>query len=197
MRGETNRGAICGVIGILGVIAGAVLAFIGNYMANGYSSFYINLEYYYRTGGFDSTGKNLVTVGIVMIVLGVVLLLISLYFAIVSRRQFSKIMNNQEQEELDDMITQMAGNRSIFDVFHSEDHNRMFSFYRDKTCIFKRGDKVYHGKMEPIEWNGDRPTVWKITLDYHGQEAVCEIRKDEGDILVKNRLGEEKFYRGK
>ena len=98
MRGETNRGAICGIVGILGVIAGAVLAYIGNYMANGYSSFYINLEYYYRTGGFDNTGKNLIIVGIVLIVLGVVLLLISLYFAIVSRRQFSKIMNNQEQE---------------------------------------------------------------------------------------------------
>ena len=112
-------------------------------------------------------------------------------------KQFSEKIHNQDYDEFDDMVAQLAGNRSIFDVFHSEDHNRIFSFYRNKTCIFKKGDEVYRGKMEAIEREGDRPTVWRITLDYHGKKAICEIRKDEGDILVKNRLGEEKFYRGK
>ena len=166
MRGETNRGAICGIIGIVAAITGVVLIFFGNYMANGYSSFYINLDYYYQTG-------------------------------IKERKQFSEKIHNQDYDEFDDMVAQLAGNRSIFDVFHSEDHNRIFSFYRNKTCIFKKGDEVYRGKMEAIEREGDRPTVWRITLDYHGKKAICEIRKDEGDILVKNRLGEEKFYRGK
>ena len=197
MRGETNRGAICGIIGIVAAITGAVLIFFGNYMANGYSSFYINLDYYYQTGTFDTTGKNLVTAGIVLIVIGAVLLFLSLYFAIKERKQFSEKIHNQDYDEFDDMVAQLAGNRSIFDVFHSEDHNRIFSFYRNKTCIFKKGDEVYRGKMEAIEREGDRPTVWRITLDYHGKKAICEIRKDEGDILVKNRLGEEKFYRGK
>lgn len=197
MRGETNRGAICGIIGIVAAITGVVLIFFGNYMANGYSSFYINLDYYYQTGTFDTTGKNLVTAGIVLIVIGAVLLFLSLYFAIKERKQFSEKIHNQDYDEFDDMVAQLAGNRSIFDVFHSEDHNRIFSFYRNKTCIFKKGDEVYRGKMEAIEREGDRPTVWRITLDYHGKKAICEIRKDEGDIIVKNRLGEEKFYRGK
>ena len=39
--------------------------------------------------------------------------------------------------------------------------------------------------------------IQALIMDYHGKKAICEIRKDEGDILVKNRLGEEKFYRGK
>ena len=102
MRGETNRGAICGIIGIVAAITGVVLIFFGNYMANGYSSFYINLDYYYQTGTFDTTGKNLVTAGIVLIVIGAVLLFLSLYFAIKERKQFSEKIHNQDYDEFDD-----------------------------------------------------------------------------------------------
>lgn len=193
MRRDSNKGAICGFFGILSVVAGVILIIIGNSMAN---NFYAQVEYYYQFGTSDSAGNTVMIGGIVLAVIGVILLFISLYFAIAARRQFAGVMHNQEFDEVDDVIEQMAGTKTIFDVFHSKENNRAFSFYRNKTCIFKEGDEVYHGKMEPLEWENGHPTLWRITLDYKGHKEVCEISKVEGNILVKNGTGEAIFYRG-
>ncbi|MBQ3331264.1 MAG: hypothetical protein IJG87_08830 [Ruminococcus sp.] len=193
MRRDGNKGVISGVFGILFVIAGVITIIFGN---NIYNNFYEQVQYYYQYGGMDNTGKKIVTVGIALIVIGAILLFISLYFAVAARRQFAGVMHNQEFDEVDDVIEQMAGTKTIFDVFHNEDRTKVFSFYRNKTCIFKEGDKVYHGKMEPLEWENDRPTLWRITLDYKGHEEILEISKVEGNIKVKNDTGEAIFYRG-
>ena len=193
MRRDRNKGAICGIFGILAVVAGVILIIIGNLMFN---NFYAQVEYYYQYGGMDDTGNTVVTIGVILIVIGVVLLIVSLYFALAERRQFAGVMHNQEFDEVDDVIEQMAGTRTIFDVFHSEDNSKIFSFSRDKTCKLKENGEIYHGKMEPLEWAAGHPTLWRITLDYKGHEEVCEVSKVEGNILVKNDSGQAIFYRG-
>ena len=193
MRRDSNKGPICGIFGILFVIAGVITIIFGN---NIYDNFYEQVQYYYQHGGLDDTGKNIVTVGIVLIVIGGILLFLSLYFALAARRQFAGVMHNQEFDEVDDVIEQMAGTHSIFDVFHSEDNTKIFSFSRDKTCKLKENGEIYHGKMEPLEWANGKPTLWRITLDYKGHKEVCEISKVEVNIKVKNDSGELIFYRG-
>ena len=94
------------------------------------------------------------------------------------------------------MVAQLAGNRSIFDVFHSEDRSRIFSFYRNKTFILKEGDQVHRGTMEPLEWANERPILWRITMDRDGKQESYEVSKVEGNILVKSDDGEQIFYRG-
>ena len=193
MRRGNNAGPICGILGILSVIAGVIMIIVGNTM---YNNFYAQVEYYYQYGGMDESGKSVMIGGIVMVIIGVVLLFISLYFILAERRQFAGVMHNQEFDEVDDVIEQMAGTRTIFDVFHNADNSKIFSFSRDKTCKLKENDKIYHGKMEPLEWEAGHPTLWRITLDYKGHKEVCEVSKVEGDILVKNESGEAIFYRG-
>lgn len=193
MRRDSNKGAICGIFGILAVLAGVVLIIVGNSI---YNNFYEQVEYFYQYGDMDNSGKKIVYGGIAMIVVGVVLLIVSLYFIIAERRQFAGVMHNQEFDEVDDVIEQMAGTRTIFDVFHNEDKSKIFSFSRDKTCKLKENDAIYHGRMEPLEWAAGHPTLWRITLDYKGHKEVCEISKVEGNILVKNESGEAIFYRG-
>ena len=133
MRRDSNKGPIYGIFGILFVIAGVITIIFGN---NIYDNFYEQVQYYYQHGGMDDTGKKIVTVGIVLIVIGGILLFISLYFTLAARRQFAGVMHNQEFDEVDDVIEQMAGTKTIFDVFHTEDNSKIFSFSRDKTIVF-------------------------------------------------------------
>lgn len=193
MHRDSNAGPICGILGILFVIAGVAAIIFGN---NIYNNFYEQVEYFYQHGDMDSSGKSIVTVGIVLIVIGAVLLFLSLYFILAARRQFAGVLHNQEFDEVDDVIEQMAGTRTIFDVFHNEDHSKIFSFSRDKTCKLKENGAIFHGKMEPLEWEAGHPTLWRITLDYKGHKEVCEVSKVEGNILVTNESGKAMFYRG-
>ena len=194
MQREINKGFVCGILAAIAVVLGGVLVAIGYYM---YNDFYVQVEYFYQYGDMDNTGQKIMYGGFALIGVGVVLFLIGLYFMIKERRQFAGKVYDQDYDEFDDMVAQMAGNKTIFDVFHSENHTKIFSFYRNKTCIFKKGDDVYRGTMEPLEWKAGHPTLWRITLNIGDNEAVCQVSKVDGNILVKNSRGEEIFYRGR
>ena len=193
-RNDNSRGIVSGIFGIISVILGGILIAIGYFM---YNDFYVQVQYFYQHGDMDATGHKIMYAGFGLIGFGLILIFISLYFRISERRQFAGKVHDQDYDEFDDMVASMAGNKTIFDVFHSEDNTRIFSFYRNKTCIFKKGDEVYRGTMEPLTWEAGHPTLWRITLNINGQNAVCEISKVEGNILVKNSIGEEIFYRGR
>ena len=188
-----HAGPICGIFGILFVIAGVAAIIIGN---NIYNNFYEQVEYYYQHGEMDDTGKTVVTVRIALIVVGAIFLFVSLYFTLAARRQFAGVVHKQEFDKVDDVIEQMAGTRTIFDVFHNEDKSKIIIFSRDKTCKLKENGAIYHGKMEPLTWEAGHPTLWRITLDYKGHQEVCEVSKVESNILVTNDSGKAIFYRG-
>ena len=192
MRRSGNRSGIFVIIGVLLALFGAALIIIGIYMNN---NIYANLEYFYSTGKWDSTGGSLISFGIAAAALAVVMFFVAIYFSVKYGRGLSKKHHKDDYNEVDDVIAQMAGNRTIFDVFHSEDRTRTFSFYRNKTCILKVGDTVYRGKMEPLTWEAGHPTLWRITFDIEGSELSYEVSKVEGNILVKNDNGEKIFYR--
>ncbi|WP_405340334.1 hypothetical protein [Ruminococcus sp.] len=181
------------VLGMLLIVFGVVLIVIGYFM-NG--NFYAQIEYYYANGRLDHTGLNLIYIGFGITAAGVILLIISIILTVKINRQFKEKTAEQEYNEFDDMVAQLAGNRSIFDVFHSEDRSRIFSFYRNKTFILKEGDQVHRGTMEPLEWANERPILWRITMDRDGKQESYEVSKVEGNILVKNDDGEQIFYRG-
>ncbi len=195
MRETGNKGFIFGILGVLLIVIGIVLIVIGYNMAYGYSSFYINLEYRYQNHTKDTTGNHLIIGGVAAAILGVVFLAVCVYLYIKSRREMSKIVLDDAYNDVDDVMIQLAGTNTIFDIFHSEDRQKVFSFYRDKTCIFKEGDTVRRGKMEPLTWEAGRPTLWRITLDFDGRQESCEISKVDGNILVKSDVSEEVFYR--
>lgn len=192
MRDSGNKSVIFGAFGLLLIAAGVALIVIGK---NIYSQFYAQVEYFYQHNAIDPTGKHIMAGGIVAALLGGVLLAISLYYVILSRRDFSRTLHSGSYDEVDDVMEQLAGNKTIFDIFSSEDHHKTFSFYRNKTCILKEGEEVHRGKMEPLTWAAGHPTLWRITMDYGGREESCEISKVEGNILVKGAGGEEIFYR--
>lgn len=181
------------IIGVLLIIFGVVLVFIGR---NIYTDFYAQVEYFYKFGTYDSAGLNVFYSGIGISAVGVVLLIVSIIFSVKLRRQFSDTVHDQDYEEFDDMVEQLAGNKTIFDVFHTEDNTRIFSFYRDKTCILKAGEDIHRGTMEPLTWANGHPTLWRITMDFDGSDQSCEVSKVDGNILVKCDDGEQIFYRG-
>lgn len=181
------------IVGILSIVLGIVLIIIGNTMNN---DFYAQVEYFYSYGTMDSSGLSVMYFGIGIAAAGAIMLIISIIFSIRLRSQFNGTVHNQDYDEFDDMVAHLAGNRTIFDVFHSENEERVFSFYRNKTFIFKDGDEINRGKMEPLTWEAGHPTLWRITMDVHGAEKSYEVSKVEGDILVKGDEGEEIYYRG-
>lgn len=180
-------------VGILLIIFGIVLVIIGSSMN---SDFYVQVEYYYAHGMTDRSGYTILYYGIGLAAAGVLLNIISVVLSVKIRRQYAEKTNDQNYGEFDDMVAQLSGNRSIFDVFHSEDRSRIYSFYRNKTFILKEGDAVHRGNMEPLEWSNERPILWRITMDRDGNQESYEVSKVEGNILVKNDEGEEIFYRG-
>ena len=181
------------IIGIVLIIFGIVLIVIGYAMNN---DFYVQVEYYYANGSMDQTGLNVLYTGIGFSAVGVILLIFSLFLSARIRHQYKEKTNDQDYDEFDDMVAQLAGNRSIFDVFHSEDRSKAFSFYRNKTFILKEGDQIHRGTMEALEWANERPTLWRITMDRDGKQESYEVSKVKENILVKNDEGEQIFYRG-
>lgn len=181
------------ILGILLVAFGVVLVFIGKNMND---DFYVQVEYFYQYGTRDSSGKTVLYGGIGLVAVGIVMLIVSFILSYKLRQQFSGTVHDQDYDEFDDMVAQLAGNKTIFDVFHTEDNTRAFSFYRNKTCILKAGDEIHRGTMEPLEWDNGHPTLWRITLDFDGKKESCEVSKIEGNILVKCKGGEQIFYRG-
>ena len=182
------------VLGILLIAFGLVLILIGYLMDQ---NFYAQIEYYYQYGTMDVSGNNTIYYGVGLIVFGVLLTVISVILSIKLNRQFKSKTHNQDYDQFDDMVAQLSGNRSIFDVFHSEDRSKVFSFYRNKTFILKEGETVCRGKMEPLKWANERPILWRISMDRDGKQESYEVSKVEGDILVKNDEGEQIFYRGR
>ena len=182
------------VLGILLIAFGLVLILIGYLMDQ---NFYAQIEYYYQYGTMDVSGNNTIYYGVGLIVFGVLLTVISVILSIKLNRQFKSKTHNQDYDQFDDMVAQLSGNRSIFDVFHSEDRSKVFSFYRNKTFILKEGETVCRGKMEPLRWANERPILWRISMDRDGKQESYEVSKVEGDILVKNDEGEQIFYRGR
>ena len=157
-------------VGILLIIFGIVLVIIGSSMN---SDFYVQVEYYYAHGMTDRSGYTIMYYGIGLVAAGIITIIISLILSVKIRHQYAEKTNDQNYGEFDDMVAQLSGNRSIFDVFHSEDRSRIYSFYRNK-----------------------RPILWRITMDRDGKQESYEVSKVEGNILVKNDEGEEIFYRG-
>ena len=181
------------ILGIVLIAFGIVLIVIGHLMNN---QFYAQVEYYYTYGTMDVSSTNTMYYGIGLATVGLVLTIISSILTVKLNRQFKGKIHDQDYDQFDDMVAQLAGNRSIFDVFHNEDRSMIFSFYRNKTFILKEGDQIHRGKMEPLEWVNERPTLWRITMDRDGKQESYEVSKVEGDILVKNDEGEQIFYRG-
>ena len=181
------------ILGIVLIAFGIVLIVIGHLMNN---QFYAQVEYYYTYGTMDVSSTNTMYYGIGLATVGLVLTIISIILTVKLNRQFKGKVHDQDYDQFDDMVAQLAGNRSIFDVFHSEDRSKAFSFYRNKTFILKEGDQINRGKMEPLEWANERPTLWRITMLRDGKRENYEVSKVEGDILVKNDEGEQIFYRG-
>ena len=182
------------VLGILSMAFGAVLILIGYLMDK---NFYAQVEYYYEHGTVDGSGSNTIYYGIGLIVFGAMLTIISIILTVKLNHQFKEKIHDQDYDQFDDMVAQLSGNRSIFDVFHNEDKSRIFSFYRNKTFILKEGDQIRRGKMEPLEWANERPILWRITMNRDGKRESYEVSKVEGNILVKNDEGEQIFYRGR
>ena len=181
------------ILGIVLIAFGIVLIVIGHLMNN---QFYAQVEYYYTYGTMDVSSTNTMYYGIGLATVGLVLTIISIILTVKLNRQFKGKVHDQDYDQFDDMVAQLAGNRSIFDVFHSEDRSMIFSFYRNKTFILKEGDQINRGKMEPLEWANERPILWRITMLRDGKRENYEVSKVEGDILVKNDEGEQIFYRG-
>ena len=192
LQKNESRGIVLGIIGALCVVTGLVLTILGNKIFN---NFYEQVDYYYQHGTMDSFGRYVRYFGFGFIVLGGILIFLSIYFIMKAKKDFSEKLHKQDYKEVDSVITQLAGNKTIFDVFHSQDGTRTFSFYRNKTCILKAGDEVYHGKMEPLTWEAGHPTLWKIALDVNGNELDYEVSKVEGNILIKGDRTEKVFYR--
>lgn len=168
------------------------LIIIGYSMNN---NFYEQVEYYYAHGTMDNSGLNVMYFGIGTAAVGAVMVLISLILSFRLRGQFKGTVHDQDYDEFDDMVAQLAGNRTIFDVFHSEDRKKAFSFYRNKTFIFKEGEEIRRGNMEPLTWEAGHPTLWRITMDDDGAQKSFEVSKVEGNILVKGDGDEEIYYR--
>lgn len=181
------------ILGIVLIVFGIVLIVIGHLMNN---QFYAQVEYYYTYGTMDVSSTNTMYYGIGLATVGLVLTIISIILTVKLNRQFKGKVHDQDYDQFDDMVAQLAGNRSIFDVFHNEDRSMIFSFYRNKTFILKEGDQINRGKMEPLEWANERPILWRITMLRDGKRENYEVSKVEGDILVKNDEGEQIFYRG-
>ena len=181
------------ILGALLIAFGIVLIVIGHLMNN---QFYAQVKYYYTYGTMDVSSTNTMYYGIGLATVGLVLTIISIILTVKLNRQFKGKVHDQDYDQFDDMVAQLAGNRSIFDVFHNEDRSMIFSFYRNKTFILKEGDQINRGKMEPLEWANERPILWRITMLRDGKRENYEVSKVEGDILVKNDEGEQIFYRG-
>ena len=187
-----KRSMALSIIGFLILAAGVIMLFAGNNINNNFQE---QILYYYEKGTTDPTGLNIMYSGLAVIGVGVICLIASFVLVIRSHRQFSGKVHDEDYEEYDDMIAQLAGNRTIFDVFHSEDNKRVFSFYRNKSCIFKENDVSHRGNMEPVAWEEGHPTVWRVTINVDETEQVYEVSKAEGNIVVKSDGGEEVFYR--
>ena len=193
MRKSVNNSALFFAFGVILILVCIVLLIIGNGMSRD-NNFYVQQEYYYEHGVMDSTGSILAYIGFGLAVLGCVMIGIGLYVNHMFKRKF-KIDKGSDFDEVDDMIVQMAGTATIFDTFHSEDKEKTFCFYRNKTCILKEGDQISRGKMDPLEWAGGHPTLWEITFGEGEETTKYRITKTEGNILVKGEQSEEIFYR--
>lgn len=192
MRDSGRRGIVLGIFGFLFLVAGIIMIIAGNSINNNFQE---QILYFYEHGTTDDTGLTIMYVGVGLVVVSVICFIVSFILFFKSRRQLSGVVHDQDYDEFDDMVASLAGNRTIFDVFHSEDGKKVFSFYRNKTCILKAGEKVYRGIMEPLTWEAGHPTLWRISLNVDGKKKVCEISKVERDILVKCGEGEAIFYR--
>ena len=191
MRKSGNNSALFFILGIALIVVSVILIVISISMIPE-NNFYVQLEYYYQHGTEDATGSILAAIVIGLSVLGGILIICRLYINYTSKRKF-RIEKGSDFDDVDSMIEQMAGTTTIYDTFHTED--KTICFYRDKTCIMKSGEKVFRGKMEPIEWNDDHPTLWDIFLDCNGEQVNYKISKVEGNILVKGDQNEEVFIR--
>ena len=174
MRQFENKSFLFGASGVLSVALGITLMIVGK---NAFG------------------GAAMQNSGVVLSALGAVLLIFAMHgFRQISRRyQATQHGNHSEQE--DDMIAQIAGNRSIFDVFCSADNGRAFSFYCNNTCILKDGAGIRRGRIEPTSWEEGNPTQWRVTMDSESGEESCEISRIDSNILIRSEHGEEVFYR--
>lgn len=192
MRDSGRRGIVLGIFGFLFLVAGIIMIIAGNSINNNFQE---QILYFYEHGTTDDTGLKIMYYGFAVVGISVICFIVSFILFFKSRRQLSGVVHDQDYDEIDDMVASLAGNRTIFDVFYSEDRKKAFSFYRNKTCILKVGETVYRGIMEPLTWEAGHPTLWRITLNVDGKRKICEISKVERDILVKCDEGEAIFYR--
>lgn len=188
MRRLRNNGIVFIISGIVVIAVGVAMIISGINMEN---DFNVQVGYYLEHGTFDDSGIVIRNVGIAVAALGALLTVAGIYMILITRRKYIE-PKRDSYDEIDDVVEQMAGTRTIFDIFKSEDGTRLFSFYRDKTCYLKEDGVSHRGHMEPLEWAGKRPTVWQIMLD-DGRSYV--VSKVEMNILAENSDGEEIFYR--
>ena len=175
----------CGIIGIITLVLGGTLLFFGSRSA------YTLGGFDYRYGGLNGTGRAASIGGIVLVTVGIALVIICLYTRSVGGRRFSGTMHNHEYDGVDDVMLQLAGSRTIFGVFYSEDNSRALSVYRDNTCILKEGDSIRRGRIEPVT----QPDHWRATVDAGDGEQRYEISRADANLLIKSDRGEEIFYR--
>lgn len=191
VRKALQNSIICAIFGTIITVLGAVTVISGYNMHNNFAA---RTKFYLTYGREDKSGAVIMAVGAIVVILGVILLGLSLYFRRMSRRKFDDVVRRRDYEGTDAVIEQMAGTKTIFDIFHSEDRSRTFSFYRNKTCILKDGDTVWRGRMKALEWAAGHPTLWRITMDIEGEEQILEIAKTEGNIVVKKEDGTQEIY---
>ena len=179
MRQSSFSGTMCGVCGVLALLSGGWLLF-------------------FRSKSLPAFGGKATPAsfgGIALVVVGIVLMIFFLYGVYMRERRYQGTRHDKDREKVDDIIEQLSGHQSIYGVFHSEDNSRALSFYRDNTCILKEGTQICRGTMEPMEWASGKPVLWRVTVDIDGCQKICEISKEETNILIRSDKGEEIFYR--
>ena len=187
MRGYYYRGRTFRIFGAILLVAGIVMVFSGrgiNAANDSDGVFAMSM----------STGEKLMLGGYFVAGLGALLLLIGIILFVKSYRN-RKTNGAGDDNKAEDVVSQLVGIQTIYDIFHSEDRSSVFCFYRNNTCVLKEGDIVHRGKMDPVTWENDRPTLWRITLDVDGVDKVYEISKVDDDIRVKSDEGTAIFYR--
>lgn len=189
MRRSNGIGIICGVFGVIVLILGGFLLFIGTNAA--YSLGVFKFQYSSMYG----PGKTMSIAGVALMATGIIILIVTLYNGVWSGRRFFGAANDRHFEGVEDVIEQLSGNRTIFGVFHSKDNNKALSIYQNNICILKEGEQIHRGTMEPSAWVSGKPTVWRMTFNVDGSEKSCEISRVENNILLKNNSGEEIYYR--
>ena len=189
MRRSSGIGILCGIFGIIALIMGGFLLFVGSNAA--YSLGFFNFQYSILYG----PGQKMSITGIALIAIGIAMLIFSLYTGAWRGRRIFGSTHDRHNEEVEDIIAQLSGSRSIFGIFRSKDSSKALSIYRNNICILKEGSQIHRGTMEPAAWASGKPTVWRMTLDYDGSKRSCEVSKVENNILLKNDSAEEIYYR--